>query len=107
MIGVGVMKYEWTEEKIVAKGYAFINSVIQNMGGHASSIVRFGTEGNGNIPNYQIDKTLDLFGQVKKITELYQSQSHKQINTKVVEFNSENLSRPFSLSEMEALKKLV
>lgn len=60
------MKYEWTEEKIVAKGNEFINSVIRNMGSNANSVVRFGTEGNGDMPNYQVEKTLDLFGQEKK-----------------------------------------
>jgi hypothetical protein len=101
------VKYEWTEERIVAKGNEFINSVIRNMGSHASSVVRFGTEGNGNMPNYQVEKTLDLFGQEKKIIELYQSRSHNQLKTLVDGFNPDNLSCPFSLREMEALKKLV
>jgi hypothetical protein len=38
-----IVKYEWTEEKIVAKGNEFINSVIRNMGSNANSVVRFGT----------------------------------------------------------------
>ncbi|MFC1507956.1 hypothetical protein ACFL5R_01855 [Pseudomonadota bacterium] len=94
------MKYEWTLEKLAAKGAEFILSVINNMGSGARTTVRFGTEGSGEMPNYQVDKTIEIWGQERKVTELYQSRSHKQLNTTLDEFSSDNLSRSFSLAEM-------
>lgn len=76
----------------------YFRSVLSNMGGpKADSTVRFGTEGNGVAPNYEV---ISSTGKIVPFRGL----GHKQ-NLDVAQYDEANLSGSHTYAEVQELLK--
>jgi hypothetical protein len=94
------MTIEWDAEKIGNLDPELLKNVIDNMKNKVheqpSVAVRFGTTGEGKRPNYEI---------VLRFAYSAVAKSHER-DLKVDKYADENLSREFSLTEIEEILAL-
>ena len=85
---------EWDEKTLPTLGRVFLRHVIGHMRGRAESIVRFGITGQGVMPNYQVTFP-------NGVVRTLRGSSHDSFE-QAEAFNEERISRPFSLTEIQA-----
>ena len=87
------MSIQWNEENLTLLGKSFLSNVISNMR-FEDSLVRFGETGKGTRPNYQITFPNQRVWTIRGASHETYEDAEK--------FNSERISKPFSLSVVRA-----
>jgi hypothetical protein len=97
---------EYFEKKVPELDPVFLAKVFDNMQRCSSKsevIVKFGTKGNGTRPNYQIEY-IDK-SKVIKTTKFHGVNHTENSQGDNDSYNPDNLTRSFSLQEIERLTK--
>jgi len=89
---------EWNENNLSGLGVVFIRPVIDHMRGREESTVRFGTTGEGIMPNYQVTFPNGVIRAIRGSSH----EAYEQTD----EFEDGRLSEPFSLADMQRIFEL-